>query len=116
MGSRSRGRPLSSLSARVRPFTGRSNRTGRDGGKRFAIPPYCDCRFLIRQMRQIRIDGLQLLIVHPSDRAPWHLVAERMAVGVHAGAHGLDEFRAFPAFDQVEVGPDRAELPRYAAL
>src|SRR5262245_31161208 len=61
------------------------------------------------------IDGGEFLIVHSSERTPWHLLAHLMAVGIDACAHGVDEVRKLPLLDKIEVGSERPELPGHAA-
>src|ERR1700730_2039869 len=67
------------------------------------------------QVNQIFINGGELLIIHSSERTPWHLFAELLAVGIDSGAHGGDEFRKVPLLDEIEIGSERPDLPRHAA-
>jgi hypothetical protein len=39
------------------------------------------------------------------------LLAEFVAVGIDAGAHGGDEFLKLPSFYKIEVGPSGASCP-----
>ena len=66
-------------------------------------------------MSQIFIDGGEFLIIHSSERTPWHLLAHLVAVGIGACAHGVDEVRKLPLLDKIEVGSQRPELPGHAA-
>jgi hypothetical protein len=43
------------------------------------------------------------------------LLAEFMAVGIDAGAHGGDEFLELPSLYKIEIGPERTQLTGYAA-
>jgi hypothetical protein len=67
------------------------------------------------QVSEIFIDGGQFVIIHSSERTPWHLLAEFMAVGIDAGAYGGDEFRKLLVLDEIEVRSERSHLPRHAA-
>ena len=66
-------------------------------------------------MSQILVDRAELLVVHPSNRAPGHLLAERDTVGIDAGAHGSDELLTPPLLYKTEVGSYRTELALHAA-
>jgi hypothetical protein len=39
---------------------------------------------------QIFVDGGEFLIIHSSERTPWHLLAHLVAVGIDACAHGVE--------------------------
>jgi hypothetical protein len=69
----------------------------------------------IRQVRQIFIDRPEFFIGHSSDRPPWHFLAELVAVGIDAGAHGSDEFLELPSLHKTEVGSERRQLTGYTA-
>jgi hypothetical protein len=56
---------------------------------------------------QIFVDGGEFLIIHSSERTPRHLLAHLVAVGIDAGAHGVDEVRKLPLLDKIEVGSER---------
>src|SRR5712664_3355594 len=68
----------------------------------------------IRQAHQIFIDRPEFFVAHSSDRPPRHLLAEFMAVGIDAGAHGGDEFLEFPSLYKIEIGSERPKLARHA--
>lgn len=65
---------------------------------------------LLRHVRQIFIDSLEIFIGHSPDGLPRHLLAEFMAIGIDAGAHGDHEFLKFPSLYKIEVGPERRQL------
>ena len=43
---------------------------------------------------QIFIDGGEFLIIHSSERTPWHLLAHLVTVGIDAFAHGVEAERS----------------------
>jgi hypothetical protein len=65
----------------------------------------------VRHVCHIFIDRPEFFIAHSSDRPPRHLLAEFVAVGIDAGAHGGDEFLKLPSFYKIEVGPSGASCP-----
>ena len=85
------------------------------GPARTVSPPPRERESRTGQVGQIFIDGGEFLIIHSSERTPWHLPTHLVAVGIDACAHGVDEVRKFPLLDKIEVGAERPELPGHAA-
>jgi hypothetical protein len=62
----------------------------------------------IRQVRQIFIDRPEFFIGHSSDRPPWHLLAELVAVGIDPVRMVVTNSSNFHPFTRLRSGPSGA--------
>src|SRR5260370_37204926 len=91
-------------------------RSGRSCYVRSAVYSLVCCAALkIGQVNQIRIDRSQFLIIHFSNGAPRHFLAELMAAGIGPGAHGGYELLPLPFLHKSEAGSHGPQLTFHAA-
>src|SRR5882757_4526508 len=60
---------------------------------------------LVERVRQVFIDGGELVIVHLAYGPPGHDLTQLPAGGILAGAEGRDELLHLPALDPLQAGP-----------